>query len=362
MQVFLLRVGCIGAGERRKECIAVMEGNILTAGGCLLPGAETTAMDYHPDPLKDALEPAKKRVKRRNMRPKKALRAVRKTNRRAHGPLLAMIFFGTIGVACGVAFLFRNSKSGEQMPTYTEAGAYHPTPEAVAELEATGRSAADLTARLPEAKAAAEAFYRATTVEEKAALIHDGAKLLPVLRGYYALHPDEDEPDGEGLSVFPVLEDTGHRLCTGLGRGRDGRKLRPLLEWRGERCLVDWRATTGLGEMEWADFLAARPSAPQLMRVIAQPDEFYAGDFSDKAVYACYRLHDAANTADCYAYLRRDHPAFALIQAKLATTTTGIAKTRLTLSLQFPPSALRTPQTVITAFDGRFEWLDIPPA
>ncbi len=310
--------------------------------------------------LKETFLPSEKRVRRRNLRPKTALPAVAETNRRAHGPLLVMLFFGTIGVAFGVAFLFRNSKSGEKMPGYTEAGTYRPSPEAVAELEATGRSAADLTARLPEAKAAAEAFYRATTVEEKAALIHDGAKFLPELRGYYALHPDEDEPDGEGLSVFPVLEDTGHRLCTALGQTHDGRKIRPLLEWRGDRCLVDWHATTGRGEMEWADFLAARPSSPQLMRVIAQPDEFYAGDFSDQAVYACYRLHDAANTADCYSYLRRDHPAFALIQSKLAAT--GIAKTRLTLSLQFPPSSLRTPQTVITAFDGRFEWLQIPPA
>ena len=360
MQVFLLAVRCIGAGEVRKEFIPVVEGNILTAGGCLLPGGETFSMAYQPDPLKQALDPAKQRVKRRNRRPKKALPKVRKTDRRAHGPLLVMIFFGTIGVACAVAFLFRGGKSGEQMPAYTDAGAYHPSAEAVAELEAAGRSAAEITARLPEAKAAAEAFYRATTVEEKAALIHDGAKLLPVLREYYAVHPDEDEPDGEGLNVSPVLEDTGHRLCTGLGQTRDGRKIRPLLEWRGDRCLVDWRATTGRGEMEWADFLAAKPAAPQLMRVIAQPDEFYAGDFSDKTVYACYRLHDAANTADCYAYIRRDHPAFPLIQSKLAAT--GIAKTRLTLSLQFPPSVQRTAQTVITAFDGRFEWLDIPPA
>src|SRR6185295_7395080 len=82
------------------------------------------------------------------------------------------------------AGLLKNSPETETMR--------RPTGVAAEQRESVERDDHRLAAEdAPEAVALVKAFFDAKTLEEKAKLVRGGDAMLPFMRDYYALHPDE---------------------------------------------------------------------------------------------------------------------------------------------------------------------------
>lgn len=161
------------------------------------------------------------------------------------------------------------------------------------------------TSRISEAGAAVEAFLRARTPEEKMKFVRGGSAMLPAMRRYYALHPDEPE----GFLLAPGAEHGTHGSQEFLfihGTDPLGCTVETAVECTPSGVRLDWRFLTGAADMEWNDWIAQRPAKPVSLRVEAVLDDYYAGDFADAHDWICLKITDPARSSAVWAYHRRN--------------------------------------------------------
>lgn len=118
----------------------------------------------------------------------------------------------------------------------------------------------------PAAREALEAFFEAPDLAAKAALVRDGARVLPMMvdfhetRGHAFPTLGKVSPgqaadfDGKPMVMFEVEPFSGPRFFAAV-------------VWDGHRFAMDWESLTAYGTMDWIEFTESKPSAPQTMRV-----------------------------------------------------------------------------------------------
>jgi len=106
------------------------------------------------------------------------------------------------------------------------------------------------------------------------------------------------------------------QYCLIRARWRDGQKSFVYLYWLPGMTdpKVDWKATYGYGSMGWAPFMQVKPELPVTMRAELTMDNYYNYEFKDEKVWQCLYVTHNALERSLYAYIRRDHPDFALLQ------------------------------------------------
>lgn len=170
--------------------------------------------------------------------------------------------------------------------------------------------------RIPDARRAVEAFFRARTPEEKVPWVRGGDAMLPAMRRYYARHPDEPDQFRMGQNVdFGRDRDREFLYLEGVDALGDGVDL--LVEDTVSGMKLDWKFLTGAGESDWADWTARQPCCPVSMRVEAVLDDYYSGPFSDAGEWLCLRITDAARTSALWAYVPRNSDAGLTIHRQL---------------------------------------------
>jgi hypothetical protein len=221
------------------------------------------------------------------------------------------------------------------------------------------RQAAEM---VPEAKVLLERFFAAQTPEEKAPFVRGGSAMLPAMRKYYALHPDEP-------AEVRVRDDVQFETDDGLDlvflTGTFVKSALPFDTFVARTpagLRLDWRFLTGNGEMEWSQWLRERPERPVALRVIVCLDDYYAGPFSNPRDWLSMKITDISLGSTVWAYA----PRFSDTGLSLVHRTAGGLRTiRMVGSFEFPPAVkgtplLETPQVYMRAALSR-GWLDRSP-
>ncbi len=225
--------------------------------------------------------------------------------------------------------------------------------------QADARLAAEM---VPEARVLLKNFFTAQTPEEKAPFVRGGDTMLPAMRKYYALHPDE--PADVRLNDSVQFETDGGVdlvLLTGVFT-KSTLPFDTFVERTPAGLRLDWRFLTGNGEMEWSQWVNERPARPVAQRVMLCLDDFYAGAFSNPKDWVSLKITDIAITSTVWAYAKRfSDTGLSVVQL----TAGGLRTIRMVGSFEFPPAVkgvqpLDTPQVFMRSVVSR-GWLDRSP-
>jgi|GEM_PF-2325295 len=185
-------------------------------------------------------------------------------------------------------------------------------------------------------------FLEALKVEDLRPLLREPDRVWPLVEEYQRRTPWKPHL----VRRLPSLSEVqlNRDLLAGVAEVDDYQRLVIAMQRTPQGIKVDWESFTGQGEMPWDEFLATRPTAPVLMRVSLQPDDYYNRDFPDPTTHACYRLSARGETPVLYGYAPRGLP----VHAQLASRTRINPRTMPTVRLRFPPGATGLDQVEIT--------------
>ncbi len=184
----------------------------------------------------------------------------------------------------------------------------------------------------PQLERVVRGYYDAREPREKLPFVRDAAQLEPEIVRHHALHGDEP-PVAEFLrSTCEVFPGQGGSVIHGLTTDATGATRQFTAREFGGRMLLDWRATTGAGPVEWEDFLAYPPEEPVPMRVLAAPNDFYPDPAVTEENWQCLRIQGLDPTHSAWAYYRRTGKTSAQLPRLLPAE--ALHPRRLTLALR----------------------------
>lgn len=124
---------------------------------------------------------------------------------------------------------------------------------------------------------------------------------------------------------------------------------------------VDWPSFVAYGEMPWADFLAAKPTEPVLLRVKAAPGGHFENQFGDPSWFRCVNLThvDDLTGGIVFGYVEKSSDVGREIEHWLSLS--GGQPIPLTVRLKFPRDAFSDQQVWIDELVTA-GWVTEPPA
>lgn len=145
-----------------------------------------------------------------------------------------------------------------------------------------------------EAMTTVKSFLAAKNLEDRKKFMRDASVLEKSLNDYYSRHSDgpvafsrvelvEAEPQGTHTYLFAVVDAAGNR--------RNAMAVRPE---PGAPYVVDWGSYALYSEMDWAKFMAEKPTRPVFFRLEAAPAEHYNYNFPDSQRMLCLKLVNPA--------------------------------------------------------------------
>ncbi len=233
------------------------------------------------------------------------------------------------GILWGVIFLTK----GGNVPVVASKPAARPLP-VVKDSGLTG------VALEKEAESLARRFLEATTVEEMLRLVRNPEVAEARMRRFYP----EGRIAAQGLSQFNSGEGMFSQRGVHSFQVVTGDQVTKALAFVGtpQGLKIDWESWVGWSVIPWPDFLAAKPAASHVFRVLLAPVDYYNFEFSDDAKWQCYRLESPDREHAVYGYVEKDSP----LDLELRPNS-GDAATPLMLALKFPPNAASHGQVLI---------------
>lgn len=196
-------------------------------------------------------------------------------------------------------------------------------------------TAGENLARLAAAEEALGKFLRAPDWKQRALLVRDKSRVMPLMGSFYAKNADGPmlfDSIVEAVEVSPqfsehvvVFEGGGRRLAT--------------VEHMAEGPRVDWESFVGSGDMAWSDFLEGRAASPVLFRVLVSPAGHYENQFGNPAELACYSLRNISEPGAkvVYGYVSKTSPMARELEYWVQKSSD--ATVPMILKLKFPPDA-----------------------
>lgn len=189
-------------------------------------------------------------------------------------------------------------------------------------------------ARLAAGEDLVRQFLTAPNWRQRALTVRDQLRVAPLMSIYYSKNSDGPvsfDSLVEPTEVPPafsehvvVFEGGGRRIAT--------------VEHTASGPRVDWESFVGAGEMAWSDFLASKPTAPTLFRVLVSPAGHYENSFGDPDALKCYSLRSITEPGAkvVYGYMDRQSPQAKELDYWLERSTEAVP---MILRLRFPPES-----------------------
>lgn len=116
---------------------------------------------------------------------------------------------------------------------------------------------------------AAQKFFAARSVPEKAPLCRDTERVRPLMESYYQRHPLTTFTWQKLGWMLPVKE-PGYRFVFIQALFENHAPVSLIAEEAADGSFrIDWESSVRYSEIDWKDFLSERPGQPKLFRVIA---------------------------------------------------------------------------------------------
>ena len=206
-------------------------------------------------------------------------------------------------------------------------------------------SGPNLAALEKEAGSVARGFLDAGTVDELLRWVRNPEVAEVRMRRFY--------PDGRvaapGLSQF----NTGDGLQREGGfhsfRVLTGDQLERTLAFVGtpQGLKVDWESWVGWSDIPWPEFIASKPAAGHVFRVLLAPVDYYNFAFSDDTKWQCYRLESPDKEHAVFGYVEKDSSLDLELRPNPGDTATPVM-----LALKFPPDPASDTQVIIERLVG----------
>jgi len=203
-----------------------------------------------------------------------------------------------------------------------------------------GQSAAVLseTELRDKARGVAEKFLAAEDWRERAALVRDKDRVLPLMYDYYRAHPD-------GAVQYDSLRyagstSNGSAVTFEVGGSSGAKAFIHVLFTEGEG-VVDWECFVAYSQIPLKELVKQRPTTPTLCRILASTDDYYNYEFTDEEALACYRIQDLSGDLSLFGYVRRDNPTKQKLDNYFEVW--GDRQVPVTLRIRFPESMAHLP-------------------
>lgn len=193
---------------------------------------------------------------------------------------------------------------------------------------------------IAEAEALLDRYAGATSVEQALRRVRDAERVKERMHRLW-------QPWGGGatLALGEAAQgevETGVRPAIRLsGRRGDHTPFVMSFVRDGDRLVLDWEASFGIGEVQIAELRAGAAAERALVRAIVRPDSFYTRAFPEES-FRCYQLLDAAGEVGVWAYAPRDSAAAAALAETFNEGSVLLATgsdTRATLRISGPSEA-----------------------
>lgn len=137
----------------------------------------------------------------------------------------------------------------------------------------------------------ADAYMRASSVEEKARYVRNRGRVLPLMKDYYQRHP----LTAEKVSVIKNIRPTevGKRPFFVVEVAVEGKEELALLlveDCEDGELRFDWESEVTYQPVEIATYIKNKPNKSMAFRAYAQLDSFYSFEFSDQSRYQSFKL------------------------------------------------------------------------
>jgi len=186
--------------------------------------------------------------------------------------------------------------------------------------------------------AVGNAFYAASSVEEKLPHVRQPERVRPLMEAWYASHGDGagGEPIAEVLfqKKFTLGERRFIQLAVGFGSG--AQRIIVFEQGDDASLRLDWEVSVGYQPMPLAEFKATRPTAATPFRVKVKKGDEYRAPFEDRERYQSLRLSYPGDRGfQLTAYVKRDAPWAAALIANFEFNQAP----SVILNLRFPEGA-----------------------
>ncbi|WP_013630883.1 CHAT domain-containing protein [Rubinisphaera brasiliensis] len=182
-----------------------------------------------------------------------------------------------------------------------------------AHLEVTDLS---YSARVPEIERVLYTYFN-TPYGDRAALTTTGASLSETMVRHYGEQMRRNVEKVQVLSMSAV-SDEQWRVAVDVLAGQDRHQVTFYIRIRDRTTLVEWEATVGLWSVPVKTYRALGTDVPIIARVIAELDDYYNYDFSDKQHrFQSVRLR-TLDRETLHGYVNRHKPVYHDLMALLS--------------------------------------------
>ncbi|MFZ4766572.1 MAG: hypothetical protein ACOYMN_16595 [Roseimicrobium sp.] len=115
-------------------------------------------------------------------------------------------------------------------------------------------------------------FFTATTLTEMLPLVRDSRRVRVLMEQYYATHPLK-APKWKGLGWAMPVEEPGYQFAYVQVLFEDAEPTHVVVEETEIGFLIDWECYVHYSDLNWEDFLTAKPTEPIAFRVLASKPE-----------------------------------------------------------------------------------------
>lgn len=168
---------------------------------------------------------------------------------------------------------------------------------------------------IAEAEAVLGRYAAAASVEEALPLVRDAERVRErMIALWKPWGTAEAFAPGEDLSGY--ITDNAGRPGIGLaGRKGDFSRFEVFFVREGERMMLDWEASEGIGEVQIAELHGGAGGQGGVVRATIRPSTFHTADFPEDG-YRSYQLSDAAGKHSVWGFAPQGSPVAEALDAE----------------------------------------------
>lgn len=151
-------------------------------------------------------------------------------------------------------------------------------------------------------------YASASTIEEKLRYARQPERVEPLMRTYYSKNELRPLSGPTLVSQFPLpVENRSFVVLTSTFDDADNKLF--LAEVANDLSVrIDWESDVCYQPVDLADYLRDKPTESIMLRVYAEPDNFYVYEFGDTEKYQCLKLTFRDSAEHLFGYVEKENP------------------------------------------------------
>jgi hypothetical protein len=200
-----------------------------------------------------------------------------------------------------------------------------------------GPVAKPILERQEKARITLNEYLSKVSPEDRASLVIDGEKLLPVMEAFYKSGGSDPDVETRGIQALPPRQIGQETYFTFVLQQRGARPpvRATLKETLDDKYLLDWMTFADPSAQKWKEFVTKKPAEAVELRCEVKASATYAAPYTAEE-YTSYELANASGEFRLQGYAKKSERVAQSLVEKGATTTSGAI---LSLFLKYEASA-----------------------